>query len=253
MSGATLAFLGTGEAFDTGLPHTSMLLRTPGTSLLLDCGALVPPRLWQEMAGDRRSLDAVWISHLHADHAFGIPALLGRMWEEGRQDAITVLGAEGIAARALALLDQGYPGIRERLAFDVREVAVEPGAPVPFRDLRLRSAPTRHSLRNLAVRIELAGGGAVTYSGDGAPTEQSRDLGAGAWWVHECFTPSEAPTGHADLETLRGAAATVRPVRLGLVHCARGSRAAIEQAVAGIEAGDVPVEVVRAGARWSLP
>jgi ribonuclease Z len=43
-----------------------------------------------------RNLDAVFISHLHGDHVFGLPGLLTSMSIYGRTDALTVVGPPGI-------------------------------------------------------------------------------------------------------------------------------------------------------------
>lgn len=251
MSGTELTFLGTGEAFDADRPHTSLLLRTEDTCLLLDCGALVPPRLWSRLH-DASVLHGVWISHLHADHAFGIPLLLGRMWEERRTEPLTFLGAAGIAERAGEILDRGYPGMRQRLEFELREQAIEPGAESRFRDLGLRSAATRHSLRNLALRVALPGEAALVYSGDGEPTEESALLGEGAHWVHECFAVSESIPGHASLDGLARQIRRQRPVRMGLVHVSRHHRRAMAPAAEALASQGLPVHVVETGDRWDL-
>ncbi|MCX6722879.1 MAG: MBL fold metallo-hydrolase [Candidatus Staskawiczbacteria bacterium] len=79
-----IIFLGVGEAFDENLPNNSQLIITDKTKLLLDCGFTVPPQLWKYNP-DYNFLDAIYISHQHADHYFGLPAILLRMWEGGRE------------------------------------------------------------------------------------------------------------------------------------------------------------------------
>ena len=200
MSAASVRFLGTGEAFDAR-PHTSLLLRTDRATLLLDCGAFVPPELWRaEPAAE--ALDGIWISHLHADHVFGLAALLGRAWEEERRRPLTLLGAQGVRDAVEDLLDRGYPGLRRRFAFPLEEVVVEPGQEVVFRGLALRSALSAHSLRNLSLRVEIPGAAPLCYSGDGAPTADSAELAREAAWVHECFAADREVPGHASLKML---------------------------------------------------
>ena len=118
-----ITFLGVGEAFDERMPNTSMLVRTDiegePVTVLLDCGYSVPPKLWQQkMQPD--TLDGIWISHFHADHAFGLPALLVRFWEEKRKEELCFLGQKGIESFVLKCLDLAYPKFYSRLGFSLR-------------------------------------------------------------------------------------------------------------------------------------
>ena len=73
-----VTFLGVGEACDETMPNTSVWVETEAdnrrSSVLLDCGFTVPPNYWQRTS-DPEDLDALWISHFHGDHFFGVPAL----------------------------------------------------------------------------------------------------------------------------------------------------------------------------------
>ena len=127
-----ITFLGVGEAFDENLANTSILVRTEHEgkpiTLLLDCGYSVPPRFWQ-LGIPADFLDGIWISHFHADHAFGIPALLVRFWEEKRTKELYILGQKGIEDFVLRCLELAYPKFFSRLNFALRFAEVEPGEP----------------------------------------------------------------------------------------------------------------------------
>jgi len=250
VSAASVSFLGTGEAFDAR-PHTSLLLRTKSATLLLDCGAFVPPELWRAEP-DAEALDGIWISHLHADHVFGLAALLGRAWEEERRRPLTVLGGRGVLQAVEDLLERGYPGLRRRFAFALEEVVVEPGAPVVFRGLVLRSADSAHSLRNLSLRVEIPGAVPLCYSGDGAPTEASADLGHAAAWIHECFSADREVPGHASLKALEAELPRRRPHRLGLVHVGRSFRDAVGVRATALARSGLPVSLPEPGEVWQL-
>ena len=251
MSAASVLFLGTGEAFDDRLPHTSLLLRAPDAMLLLDCGAHVPPQLWREVP-DAEALDGIWISHLHADHVFGLAAVLGRFWEEGRKRPLTLLGGEGVRTAVADLVDRGYPGLRRRFAFELAEMAIEPGAEARFRGLTLRSALSAHSLRNLALRVEVPGAAALCYSGDGAPTEASAALAQEAVWVHECFSHDRDVPGHATLSGLEAELPRRRPRRLGLVHVGRRFRDTVARRAEAVSTPGLPVSLPAPGEVWQL-
>jgi ribonuclease BN (tRNA processing enzyme) len=176
-----ITFLGVGEAFDENLPNTSMLIRTEyqkkPVAVLLDCGYSVPPRFWQ-LGLNVETLDGIWISHFHADHAFGIPALLVRFWEEKRKKDLYFLGQKGIESFVLKCLDLAYPNFLPRLEFSLRFVEVEPVEPVTALGLSWRTAVNDHPQRDLALRLDAAGT-SVFYSGDGRPTSETRALADG--------------------------------------------------------------------------
>ena len=110
--------LGCGEAFDNDLFNTSILLRTGAATILLDCGYSIPPRVWQAVA-DPNAIDLVYISHPHADHYFGLPALLGRMWEDGRTKKLTVLTQPQVIEQIRAAMELGYRGLANRFQYEI--------------------------------------------------------------------------------------------------------------------------------------
>ncbi len=77
-------FVGVGEAFDETLPNNSQILQWGDSRLLIDCGYSIPHAFWKHHP-DSEYLDAIYISHRHADHYFGLPSILVRMAEDGRK------------------------------------------------------------------------------------------------------------------------------------------------------------------------
>ena len=70
-----LIFLGTSSAFttDTQNYQSNMLLKSSsGKHMLIDCGSDVRRSLYNVTGLSYREIDAVYISHLHADHAGGL-------------------------------------------------------------------------------------------------------------------------------------------------------------------------------------
>ena len=222
-----ITFLGVGEAFDENLPNTSMLIRThyqekPGT-VLLDCGFSVPPRFWQ-LGLDVETLDGIWISHFHADHAFGLPPLLVRFWEEKRKKDLYFLGQKGMESFVLKCLDLAYPNFLPRLEFSLRFVEVEPGEPVTALGMSWRTAVNDHPQRDLALRLDAAGT-SVFYSGDGRPTSETSALAEGVdLIVHEAFHLSKDIPGHGTIAGCLEMARSCRARRLALVHIQRDIR-----------------------------
>jgi ribonuclease Z len=225
---ARLVFVGTGEAIDPALPNTSLLLCGART-LLLDCGYAVPHAFWA-ISSDVDLLDGVWISHAHADHCFGLPALLLWMRLGGRKRALTLLGGPGSRARLEQLLELGYPGsFAPRKCYAIEYVELEPGTTGHFGPLELRIAASAHSIANYALRIEGAGQRSVMYSGDGAVTEGTRTLAHGvSILVHECFFPRRpSERKHGDVEGCVELAVAAGVESLALLHFAAEAKQTI--------------------------
>jgi ribonuclease Z len=231
--GAELVFVGTGEAIDPTLPNTSLLIRGPQT-LLLDCGYSVPHALWR-ITRDVEELDAIWISHVHADHAFGLPALLLWMRLGGRTKPLTLLCGPGQAAKLEQVLELGYPGsfaASKCYPIELRELAGD--GPHSLGDFTLRIAASRHSVPNSALRLEARGLRSLVYSGDGAPTPATAELCEGAsLLVHECFFASASehvPAKHGDLPGCLALAQSAGVETLALLHFAAEAKREILEA-----------------------
>jgi ribonuclease Z len=217
-----LTFIGTGEAFDPDLPNTSLLYRGSRV-LLLDCGYSVPGALWRRVR-DPDLVDGVYLSHRHADHSFGLPALLFWMKLGGRTRPITLLGGPEIEPWVDELLEFAYPGSFGGDFLQLDRLPIPPGADLEFGSLRLRTAVSDHGVLNTALSIS-AGSHRVCYSGDGGVTAETRALYRRATvLVHECFAPAGARAGHADAETLLALADELEIGTLALVHLSKETK-----------------------------
>jgi len=160
-------FLGVGEAFDENTPNNSHLVITGKTKLLLDCGLTSAPQMWK-FNSDPSFLDAIYISHWHADHYFGLPGALLRMWEGGRTRPLTIISKKGFKEQFYKLMDLAYLGFIEKFKYEINILDIEADKELKFNDLSLNFALTVHSGENLAVKIT-DGKNTVAYSGDGSP------------------------------------------------------------------------------------
>ncbi|MGQ9484289.1 MAG: MBL fold metallo-hydrolase [Desulfosoma sp.] len=228
----TVEFLGVGEACDETQPNTSLLLQvwpagdcSTSIQILLDCGFSVSHRYFQACS-DPDLLDAVWISHFHGDHFFGMPLLLLRFWEMKRLKPLTIVTQPGGLERVLAAMDLAYPGFAKKLTFPLRELALDAGRTVQVHGTTWRAAQTEHGQKNLSVRID-GGQWSLFYSGDGRPTAETQTLAEGCTLaVHEAFVLNDdnSIAGHGSVQGCLAWARGAGVRRLVLVHMQRDVR-----------------------------
>lgn len=239
--------LGCGEAFDELLPNTSILVNC-GEVLLLDCGFSVPPQLWSE-AADPDLIDAVYISHGHADHYFGLPALLTRMWEDKRTKPLMIVSQAAVLERIPQAMELAYPGLAARFPFAIEYRAAEPGKSMTVGRASLQFAETQHAAVNYAVRIE-SGGKTVCYSGDGMFTNASRKLYSGADLLfHEAYSFEASPT-HGEINEVISMADEEGVGRLGLMHVKRTLRRQSDRLIEAVQEGGERVLLPQPGSRF---
>jgi ribonuclease BN (tRNA processing enzyme) len=217
-----IVVLGCGEAFDESLPNTSLLVRTASAKILLDCGYSVPQQVWRTES-DPNAIDLVYISHAHADHLFGLPALLGRMWEDGRTKPLVVMSQPEVLEKAAYVMELGYPTLRARFQYPIEFRAVSPADHVEFESITFRFAETHHSVSNLAVRLDFDGH-SMCYSGDGDRTPASCALFEGSDLVfHEAFGFERSPV-HGEITDVLAMGRRHNVKKLALMHVRRNVR-----------------------------
>ena len=220
-------FLGVGEACDERLPNTSILVRTgtvaDSASVLLDCGFTAPPQYWRVMEHPDE-LDALWISHFHGDHFFGVPALILRFWEMKRKKTLTIIGQTGVGSIVENAMELAYPSFLEKLEYSLHFMEVEPGDRIEAAGLRWSFAENGHGKRDLAVRID-DGKSSLFYSGDGMPTDATLELARGcSLIVHEAFMLYRPIANHGSIAGCVEFAGRAEAERLAVVHVQRDER-----------------------------
>lgn len=78
-------------------PLSSLLARIGGSLVLFDCGEGTQVQMRRFHWGFRR-LDAICLSHLHADHVAGLPGLLHTVANAGRTEPLRIYGPTGTRA-----------------------------------------------------------------------------------------------------------------------------------------------------------
>jgi ribonuclease BN (tRNA processing enzyme) len=98
-----VVFVGTSDAFGAGgRRQAAVVVRMPGGTVLLDCGGTTGSGL-AALGIAREEIDAILISHFHADHFGGIPQfLLATLYEDARRRPLRIAGPPGVESRVRA-------------------------------------------------------------------------------------------------------------------------------------------------------
>ena len=213
-------FLGNGEAFDERYPNHSHLVLADKTVIMLDCGDSAVRSLWK-YTKDYSLIDALYMTHRHSDHLFGIPALLGRMLEEEREKDLTIICSEQLKADIERLTEHAYFGI-DSYGFKINFVISEDGKTVEFNGLKLSFAKTGHTAYNLAIRID-DGKKVVCYSGDGPIDDRNAETiyKNADILMHECYMFDKKFPGHVVATDLFDMAKRQKVKCLALAHFKR--------------------------------
>lgn len=194
--------LGTGAAISDSHRTTTMLAvsddATPARSIVVDCGGDVLQRL-QACDCPIESVDGLIVTHAHMDHTSGFPLLMEKVWLDGRDRPLPVVGIEPALAQVDRLWDafepvhRGWEGIP---AIDWREVPHEKDSDVwTEHPWQITAAPVNHGdTPNIGLRFtHTPTGRVVAYSCDTAPSENVVHLARNAdILVHEANgTPGE--------------------------------------------------------------
>jgi ribonuclease BN (tRNA processing enzyme) len=236
-----VTFCGVGEAFDPWLLNTSLLLQHGGGSMLLDCGFTAAHSFWS-LATDPLGLDAVWVSHFHGDHFFGLPALFLKYREEGRTRPLALVGQRGLDDVAARAMDLAFGQLGATLEYEIVFHEAEPGQSMELAGFTLDFAENDHSTRCLAIRAEAAGS-SVFYSGDGRPTGETLALASEVdLVVHEAYSHDPDNPGHGTVQGAIDFARDAGARALALVHIKQQVRMAEEDAIRATLAAESELE-----------
>jgi ribonuclease BN (tRNA processing enzyme) len=222
MAGASVLFLGTGDAFcNGGRLHTAFHVAADGYQALIDCGATTIA-VMRHLEMDIAAIDAILVSHLHGDHFGGIPFLLmDALFNAQRTKLLTIVGPVGTRLRVMDTLGCLYPGAPAKaenlllrfIEFKDREsLAVGPLGVLPIPVVH----PSGSTAYGLRVNI---GGRVVAFSGDTAWTPALADIARDAdLFICECHGFDAPEATHLHYKELRPALPELKARRTVLTH-----------------------------------
>jgi ribonuclease BN (tRNA processing enzyme) len=246
---------------DAGGACSGYLVEDGGTAVLIDCGNGVFAKLRERI--DYVDLDAVVISHLHADHFLDLVPYSYALTYAPRQQPVPVdrwpgtdnparpelhapPGARATFRRVVGAW--GYEDLIEN-AFELREY--DGSRPIEIGSVRVSFQPVPHFTETFAMAISSENGaGRIVYGADSSPTDALTGFARGAdLMLVEATLPRPERTGIRGHLTPSEAGATARAAaakRLLLVHISDELDAEWARAEAAKSFGG-PVEVAREG------
>lgn len=219
-----VTFAGSGDAFGTGGRfQTCIVVDAPGIRFAVDFGASSLIAL-NKLNIPHNSIDAIVLTHIHADHSGGIALMLmDAMLGAKRKTPLTIAGPVDTKARLAEMGRILMPGSEVMVPkFDLDYVEMECLQQHEVRGLKITTYPADHTRQTnpTAVRIEVAGK-VIAYTGDGDWTEHTPTLARDAdLLIAECYYYEKPIRFHLNYPTIKSRRAELTPKRLVLTHLA---------------------------------
>ncbi|MCD6727221.1 MAG: ribonuclease Z [Solirubrobacteraceae bacterium] len=147
MDEVELFFAGTGGSAPSArraLP--ALLARLDGDRVLFDCGEGTQRQLLRSVG--LADLDAVFLTHHHADHWLGLPGMLKTFDLRGREKPLDIFGPPG-TGRLLGAMS----GVWGRVGYELAIVELEPGDAIEFDGYEVECFNVRHRGRAFGYAI----------------------------------------------------------------------------------------------------
>lgn len=223
---AELIVLGSAASVPDALHDTvSLALRGPDWAILIDCGGS-PLHKLSRFGVELEEIQAVILTHRHADHIYGMPILVQGLWLSGREAPLPIYGARQALDQARGLLEPFDLAEREGMfRLEWHPVPLREGRQVLTVDgIQITAAPVVHAdTDTLALRFEnrstkRAHGlpRTIVYSADTEPCQAMARLALGAdLLIHEAT--GELP-GHSSPADAARVAREAGAAELALIH-----------------------------------
>ena len=139
----SVVFLGTGGSVPSARRATAcVLIRSGGSRVLVDAGEGAQRQMINSTG--LVQVDAIYVTHFHADHYLGLPGLLKTYDLLERQKPLRIIGPAGLIG-----LFEALRRIFGRLRYDVELVELEPGAGVAHDGFEIRAFAVEHRMTAL--------------------------------------------------------------------------------------------------------
>ncbi len=148
-----LLFLGTGAGVPAKQRNVTSialkLLEERGSVWLFDCGEATQHQILHTSLKPRR-IEKIFITHLHGDHIFGLPGLLGSRSFQAGTSELTIYGPKGIKEYTEVSLSISQTHLQYELHF----VEVEEGIIFEDEQFLVEAQWLEHGIPSLGYRVE---------------------------------------------------------------------------------------------------
>lgn len=139
----TLTFLGTSNAIPTAQRnHPAILLQWNNETILFDCGEGTQ-RQFKHAKINPCKLTRIFLTHLHGDHALGLPGLLETLEMSEYSKTLKIYGPEG-TRKHISLLQQVYG------RFNIKHEIYEMPTVIDQKEFVIESSPMDHNISTYA-------------------------------------------------------------------------------------------------------
>ena len=216
-----IQFLGCGDAFGSGGRfNTCISVEGRGGRCLLDCGASSLVAL-KRSGVDPQTIEAILITHLHADHFGGLPFFILDAQFSKRRTPLTIAGPAGLHDLLPQAMELFFPGSAKTIQkFELAVVEWESRKRTVINHVAVTPYEVYHdgTAPFFALRVEMDGR-VVTYSGDTEWCDGLADAARAAdLFICEAYFYEKRVKSHLDVKTLEAHLPEVRPKRLILTH-----------------------------------
>ncbi|MCC5800297.1 ribonuclease Z [Rossellomorea vietnamensis] len=147
-----LLFLGTGAGVPAKLRNVTSialkLLEERGAVWLFDCGEATQHQILHTSLKPRR-IEKIFITHLHGDHIYGLPGLLGSRSFQGGETKLTVYGPKGIKE----FIEVSLSVSRTHLQYPLEVVEIEEGVIFQDEGFSVEAMGLDHALPTFGYRV----------------------------------------------------------------------------------------------------
>lgn len=127
----------------------SAIVRHQGACILLDCGEGTQVRI-HDCGYSFKSINAILLTHFHADHVSGLPGLLLSMSNQGRTERVRIAGPTGVKTVVNALRV-----IAPRLPFEIEFIEIDSPEAFQIGELEITPFSLQHGVDCIGYRIHL--------------------------------------------------------------------------------------------------
>lgn len=152
MNDLSVTMLGTASAMPVvSRNQSAQVLRVHGRFFLVDAGEGVQGQMVKYRIPIQK-IEAVFISHIHGDHVFGLPGLLSTMGMTGRLQPLSLFAPPALEPLLRHFLSYYGEGIR----FDIRFFPLKMKAPetlLEAKSFRVEAFPLNHGIETFGFRF----------------------------------------------------------------------------------------------------